>query len=148
MQFTEKRLREADRKDEQIGNWNGWPVYAMSKHSLEHKAKRQNYYVVYDDNNALVNKNVNGNFYVRATVTESGSVHEFNEREYELPKPLNESKEINMKNRREYTFAASEKPAELKRDVVSVDVDTYLKNVMNITVEDMLVGVRGADYKN
>jgi len=146
--FSEMRLREAEKNNKHMGNWNNCPVYAMSKYSLERKAKPGCYYVVYDDNNALVNKNVNGNFYVRATVTKSGSVHEFNEREYELPKPLNESKEINMKNRREYTFAASEKPAEVKRDVVSIDVDTYLKSIMSITVEDMLVGVRGADYKN
>ena len=144
--FSEKMLREAEKNKKYIGNWNNYPVYAMSKYSLEHKAKFGYYYIVYDDNNALVNKNVNGNFYVRATVTESGDVHEFNERKYELPKPLNESKEVNVENKREY--AASDKPAELKRDAVMIDVDAYLEEVKGITVDNMLVGVRGADYRS
>lgn len=144
--FSERELREAEKNNKHIGNWNNCPVYAMSKNSLEHKAKPGYYYIVYDDNNALVNKNVNGNFYVKATVTESGNVHEFNERKYELPKPLNESKEINMENRKEY--AASDKLAALKRDAVAIDVDAYLEEVKGITVDDMLVGVRGANYKS
>lgn len=148
MDFTEKRLREADKKNEQIGNWNGWPVYAMSKYSLRQKAKKQNYYIVYDDGNVLVGKDKYGDFHSRGVVEEDGNVREFSPRKYNLPEPLKEPEEINMKNRREYKFAASEKPAEVKRDAVSIDVDTYLKDIMSITVEDMLVGVRGADYKN
>lgn len=148
MEFTEKRLREADRNDEQIGNWNGWPVYAMSKHSLRQKAKRQNYYIVYDDGNALVGKDKYGDFHIRGVVGKDGDVREFSVRGYDLPEPLREPEEINMNNRREYTFADSEKSVEVKKEVVSVDVDTYLKDIMSITVEDMLVGVRGADYKN
>lgn len=144
--FSEMRLREAEKNNKHMGNWNNCPVYAMSKYSLERKAKPGCYYIVYDDNNALVNKNVNGNFYVRATVTESGDVHEFNVRKYELPKPLNESKEINMENKKEY--AVSDKPAELKRDTMAIDVDAYLEEVKSITVDDMLVGVRGADYRS
>lgn len=146
--FSERRLREADRNDEQIGNWSGWPVYAMSKHSLRQKAKKQNYYIVYDDGNALVGKDKYGNFHVKGVVGEDGDVREFPMRGYDLPAPLKEPEEINMKNRREYTFAASKKPAEVKRDAVSIDVDTYLKSIMSVTVEDMLAGVRGADYKN
>ena len=146
--FAERELREAEKNNKHIGNWNNFPVYAISKYSLEHKAKPGYYYIVYDDNNALVNKNVNGNFYVRATVSESGDVREFDGRKYELPKSLNESKEINMENRREYKFAVSDKPAELKRDAVAIDVDAYLEEVKGITVDDMLIGVRGVDYKS
>lgn len=146
--FSERRLREADRKDEQIGNWRGRPVYAMSKHSLRQKAKKQNYYVVYDDGNALVGKDKDEDFYVMGAVEENGNVREFSVRGYNLSKPLKEPEEINMKNRREYKFTASEKPATVKRDAVSIDVDTYLKDIMSVTVEDMLAGVRGADYKN
>ena len=146
--FSERRLREADRYNEQIGNWSGWPVYAMSKHSLRQKAKKQNYYIIYDDGNALVGKDKYGDFHVKGVVGEDGDVREFPMRRYDLPEPLKEPEEINMENRREYKFAASKKPAEVKRDVVNIDVDTYLKSVMSITVEDMLVGVRGADYKN
>ena len=66
--FSERRLREADRKDEQIANWRGRPVYAMSKHFLRQKAKKQNYYVVYDDGNALVGKDKDEDFYVMGEV--------------------------------------------------------------------------------
>ena len=141
--FSERALREAEKNNKHIGNWNNCPVYAMSKHSLRQQAKPGYYYIVYDDNNILVNKNLNSNFYARATVTESGSVHEFNEREYELPKLLNGSKEIKREE-----FAVSDKPAELKRDAVSIDVDAYLEEVKGITVDDMLVGMCCADYKS
>lgn len=146
--FSERRLREADRKDEQIGHWSGYPVYAMSKHSLRQKAKIQNYYIVYDDDNALVGKNKYGDFHLCGIVGEDGDVRELSRKRYDLPAPLKEPEEINMKNRREYKFAASEKPVEVKRDAVSIDVDIYLKDIMSVTVEDMLAGVRGADYKN
>lgn len=148
MQFTERRLREADRNEKQVGNWSGWPVYAMSKHSLRQKAKSGCYYIVYDDENAFIYKDKYGDFHKKAWVSETGNVHETALIDYELPKSLNEPKEINKKNKKEYAFAASKKPAEMKRDAVSIDVDTYLKDIMSVTVEDMLAGVRGADYKN
>lgn len=141
MRFDYNSLFKADKEHQQIGNWSGFPVYAMGKDSLRQKAEVGKYYIVYDDDNLLVTKMKNGNYYSRGKVNVDGNVWDYDSRPYELPKELNKPKEINMGNRREYTYTS--KKEEVR---VELNIDDYLKEMKNVTVEDMLVGVRGADY--
>lgn len=142
MDFSRNSLFRAEIDGKKIGDWNDKPVYAMSKDNLLKKGKHGCCYILYDDCNYLVEGDY-GEFWVRGEVDRDGTVRNFNKK-YELPKV----EEINMKNRREYKYAASDKPAELKRNAVAIDVDAYLEEVKGITVDDMLIGVRGANYKS
>ena len=144
MRFDYDSLHKADKNNEQVGNWGNWPVYAMSKHSLRQKAKTGVYYVVYDDDNVIVTKRQLGSFVAKGRVMENGNVYEF-DKEYTLPKELNKPKEINMEDRRKYTFNEKTKEVKVKEEKVEFNLDEYLKEMNSISVEDMLVGVRGAD---
>ncbi len=70
MAYDYTTLKFAARKEEALGKWNGVPVYAISKNDLSESNKAW-YYIVYDDNNALVRDG-----YRLGTVGENGNVTE------------------------------------------------------------------------
>ena len=53
MAFDFNSLKAAWKSDEALGKWNGTPVYACPKNQLRN-VSQQYFYVVFDDNNALV----------------------------------------------------------------------------------------------
>ena len=62
-------LREAAQQNRRIGGWQGYDVYACSKH--KYKAGLPHFYVLYDDGNKLVRAG-----YVYGTISSSGVVDE------------------------------------------------------------------------
>ena len=76
MAFDFNSLRAAWRSDEVLGKWNGVPVYACPKNQLRN-VSQQYFYIVFDDNNALVRGE-----YRYGTVSSTGNVTELSS-----PKP-------------------------------------------------------------
>jgi hypothetical protein len=74
--FDFNSLRAAWRSDEVLGKWNGVPVYACPKNQLRN-VSQQYFYIVFDDNNALVRGE-----YRYGTVSSTGNVTELSS-----PKP-------------------------------------------------------------
>lgn len=64
-------LREAAQQKRRIGGWQGYDVYACSKH--KYNAGLPHFYVIYDDGNKLVRAG-----YVYGTISSSGAVDELN----------------------------------------------------------------------
>ena len=62
-------LREAAQQNRRIGGWQGYDVYACSKH--KYKAGLPHFYVLYDDDNKLVRAG-----HVYGTISSSGEVSE------------------------------------------------------------------------
>jgi len=82
MAFDFHSLKSMWKANEPLGKWNGVPVYACPKNML-YSASPSYYYVVFDDNNALVR---NEKRY--GTVSASGNVTELSTpQSYAFPEP-------------------------------------------------------------
>lgn len=76
MAFDFNSLKAAWKSDAALGKWNGVPVYACPKNQLRN-VSQQYFYIVFDDNNALVRGE-----YRYGTVSSTGNVTELSS-----PKP-------------------------------------------------------------
>jgi hypothetical protein len=110
--FDFNSLKAAWKSDEALGKWNGTPVYACPKNQLRN-VSQQYFYVVFDDNNALVRGG-----YRYGTVGASGNVVELsNPESYPYP----EDRRTSTPAREEVCAVAQDIPAET---VPLVDVGT------------------------
>lgn len=146
MKFDAVALMRAEEQHKQIGNWENYPVYAISRDNLRKHGKSGTMYVVWDDDNALVCA-YNGSWRRRGEVSTTGNVTEVRGfEEYKLPVVQS----FTVENRRNYTFEKKKSEEEVKKkepvsSSVDFNIDDYLRQVNQITVEDMLVGVRGRE---
>ena len=82
MAYDYTTLKLAAQRDEPLGKWNGVPVYAIAKEEL-YESNRAWYYIVYNDNNALVRDG-----YRLGTVSPQGNVTELTKpAKYIYPEP-------------------------------------------------------------
>ena len=138
MEFSYQNLKTAAINGDRIGNWKGRPVFASSKDGLKNRGTGA-YYIVYDDNNALVRRNEdNDKWYKRGWVSESGSVNEETVVEY-MKKPQA------PKYAPVFIPAAAETKEELPQDMVGdfmleTSVEEVLKAARNMMLDDLLEG--------
>lgn len=112
MAFDFNSLKAAWKSDEALGKWNGTLVYACPKNQLRN-VSQQYFYVVFDDNNALVRGG-----YRYGTVGATGNVVELsNPESYPYP----EDRRTSTPAREEVCAVAQNIPAET---VPLVDVGT------------------------
>ena len=78
MNFDYYTLKKLAKEGSRIGNWNGKAVFAASASNLENLGGGA-FYVLYDDDNKIVGRD-GKHFYSYGTVSESGSVSEYNSR--------------------------------------------------------------------
>ena len=151
MTFDYYTLKRVAQSGDRIGNWNGKPVFSCSAADLENKGSGA-YYLLYDDDNKIVTKD--GKFYYSyGTVSESGSVTEYNSRRryntvcetqhnhgYEVNAAMKYSSEPVPAAVAEVTYApgydVSERPVADVR--VEIDVEATLKKAREMSVEDLL----------
>lgn len=139
MEFTYGTLKSADQNGNRVGNWKGRPVFASSKDGLKNRGTGV-YYIIYDDDNALVRRNEdNDKWYKYGWVARSGNVNEESAVEY-MKKP----------QAPKYTPAfipatAEEKKKEAPQGIVGdfmleTSVEETLKAARNMTLDDLLAG--------
>lgn len=142
MTFDYYSLKRVAQSGDKIGNWNGKPVFSCSSADLENKGSGA-YYLLYDDENKIVTKD--GKFYYSyGTVSESGSVTEYNSRrrynvacetqhdhgDYKTP--------VSPSGTYSPGYDVSERPvADVK---VEIDVEATLKKAREMSVDDLLDG--------
>lgn len=134
MQFTYTYLKQAEKNDIQLGNWNGHSVYAIHKAAIVEGDYYTSFaYVIYDDNNLLF---YDGRIY--GEVKSNGSVVETKPREYLVVK----RKESFIEEKKTETY--KEYKSETIGDVnLELEVDKMLKNGRGTTIEELL---KGFDY--
>ena len=89
MAYDYTTLKLAAQRDEPLGKWNGIPVYAIAKEDL-YDSNRTWYYIVYNDNNALVRDG-----YRLGTVSPQGNVTELTKpAKYIYPEPQKEKVKV------------------------------------------------------
>ena len=118
------KLKEAALNRKQLGIWKNLPVYAINQNDLGARGRRGIAYIVYDDRNSLV-----VDFKKVGSVSVDGTVKEMEAMDY-LIEP----------NFKEVSRAIRETLKEEKKEI-----DKYLWEVNNLTIEKMLEGVRGRD---
>ncbi len=120
----------------QIGEWEGYPVYISSKKNVL-KMSNHTMYVLYDDNNTIICNKGNG-FFVYGKVDREGNVTKCSPKRYLMEA---ESKIVKEKKPTVETKAKVMKANVEKSE--PIDIDKYLEDMKKITIEEMLVGVRG-----
>lgn len=133
MQFTYTYLKQAEKNHTQLGQWNGYNVYAIRKATIEEEDYNTYYaYVIYDDDNLLF---YDGQIY--GTVRSDGRVIECKSRPYIVKKHKEVFTEEKEPIREEYK-------SETIGDVnLEIEVDKMLKNGRETTIEELL---KGFDY--
>ena len=92
MAYDYTTLKLAAQREEPLGKWNGVPVYSIAKEDL-YESNRTWYYIVYNDNNALVRDG-----YRLGTVSSQGNVTELNRpSKYHYPEPRKETPTYEVK---------------------------------------------------
>ena len=130
MQFTYTYLKQAEKNDIQLGNWNGHAVFATHKAAIA----EDNYYfdaayVIYDDNNLLF---YDGKIY--GEVKSNGSVIECSPRKYFV-------KADNKKAFTEEKKTKTDYKSETVGDVnLEIEVDNMLKCGRSTTIDELLKG--------
>ena len=132
MGFTETFLKYAAIHDNSIGRWKGFDVYSTSKANIENGEARYNtVYLIYDDNNYLYKDG-----YIYGTVSASGNVSEFNKRRYSFKSKMEEAPK-----KEEEKAPTHEVEDHVIGDVeLGIEVDKVLKNVRNMSIDDLLKG--------
>ena len=139
MQFTYTYLKQAEKNDVQLGNWNGHAVYAIHKGAIaEGNYYSNDVYVIYDDNNLLF---WNGKIY--GEVKPSGSVVECTPRKYPVATTTDNKKAFTEEKKTE-TETYKDYKSETVGDVnLEIEVDNMLKNGRSTTINELL---KGFDY--
>ena len=153
MNFDYYTLKKMAKEGTRLGNWNGKAVFAASAAQLQNLGSGA-FYVLYDDENKLVGRD-GKHFYSYGTVSESGSVSEYNSRRrynavceayhdhgYEVNAAMRYSAEPVPAATVAVTYApgydVNERPvADVKTEI---DVEKTLKMAREMTVENLLEG--------
>lgn len=129
MQFTYTYLKNAYENGTRLGNWKGSPVYSIPKRKLDCVDDGEAYFIIYDDDNALVK---GGRNYGR--VTGNGDVQE-------LARPVDYWKKEEKKKKEE------EKVEDYKSSIPEVttgeiEIDAYISKMRALTIDEMVADVR------
>ena len=154
MNFDYYTLKNAAKEGKRLGDWKGKAVFAASSAQLDSLGSGA-YYILYDDDNKIVARD--GKFYYSyGTVSEGGSVNEYNSRRrynntcetthnhgnYEVNATMKYSAEPVPAATAEVSYApgydVSERPmADVK---VEIDVEATLKKAREMSIDDLLDG--------
>ena len=139
MQFTYTYLKQAEKNDIQLGNWNGHAVYAIRKADIAKKNYyTYNAYVIYDDDNLLF---YDGKIY--GEVKPNGSVVECSPRKYPAATTTDNKKAFTEEKKTE-TETYKDYKSETVGDVnLEIEVDNMLKCGRSTTIDELL---KGFDY--
>lgn len=122
MKFDYNSLRVAANDGMKVGVWKNKNVFACSRAELETKGSGA-YYIVYDDNNALVGRSSGGGLWKYGNVAISGNVNELHQSErYDKPQVVPEVEHIS---------------ADFKMEM---DVEAVLKQAREMTIDSLLEG--------
>lgn len=160
MNFDYYTLKKLAKESSRIGNWKGKSVFAASASNLENLGSGA-FYVLYDDENKIVGRD-GKHFYSYGTVSENGSVNEYNSRRrynmvcetqhdhgYEINASMKYSSEPIPAATAAVSYApgydVSERPVgDVKTEI---DVEKVLKAAREMTIESLLEGfLPGVNY--
>lgn len=135
MQFSYTYLKQAEKNDIHLGNWNGHSVYAIHKAAIaEGNYYTDIAYVIYDDNNLLF---YNGKIY--GEVKTSGSVVECTPRRYSVKATTTDNKKAFTEDKKTETY--KDYKSETVGDVnLEIEVDNMLKCGRSTTIDELLKG--------
>ncbi len=140
MEFNFNNLRNAYENGESLGEWKNLRVFACPKHKLLGFGNGA-FYIVYDDNNAIVGQN-RGQWYKFGNVSVEGRVTEHSKQIYMLPayevaKAAEEMPHAVCGK----TAAACDGTVEVVADVnINLDIENMLKAARTMTVSSLLEG--------
>lgn len=120
-------LREAAQQNRRIGGWQGYDVYACSKH--KYKAGLPHFYVLYDDGNKLVRAG-----YVYGTISSSGAVDELSgtvKWEPPVPKASKQEETRSVPATAYSAFVAGAKPGDTNVKVPTEDFFVRIDREIN-----------------
>ena len=137
MNFDYYTLKKLAKEGSRIGNWNGKAVFAASASNLENLGGGA-FYVLYDDDNKIVGRD-GKHFYSYGTVSESGSVSEYNSRRrYNAVCEAYHDHNVPAAVTYAPGYDVSERPVgDVKAEI---DVEAVLKSAREMTVESLLDG--------
>ena len=137
MNFDYYTLKKLAKEGSRIGNWNGKAVFAASTSNLENLGGGA-FYVLYDDDNKIVGRD-GKHFYSYGTVSESGSVSEYNSRRrYNTVCEAYHDHNVPAAVTYAPGYDVSERPVgDVKAEI---DVEAVLKSAREMTVESLLDG--------
>lgn len=136
MQFTYTYLKQAEKNDIQLGNWNGHSVYAIHKAAIAERDYYTNVaYVIYDDNNLLF---CDGKIY--GEVKPNGSVVECSPRKYPVA-DCKSTTTVFTEEKKTETETYKDYKSETVGDVnLEIEVDNMLKCGRSTTIDELLKG--------
>jgi hypothetical protein len=145
MNFDYYTLKKLTKEGSRIGNWNGKAVFAASASNMDNLGSGA-FYVLYDDDNKIVGRD-GKHFYSYGTVSESGSVSEYNSRrrynavcEAYHDHGYNNVPAATVSSSGTYApgYDMSERPVgDVKTEI---DVEKVLKSAREMSVESLLDG--------
>lgn len=153
MKFSYDNLRMMEQCGDRVGNWKGFPVFAVREMNLDNKSGGA-FFIVYDDDNVIVKRD-NGAWYCYGQVSVEGQVEECSKRRYNAyaePVTYREAVAAHAvcgKDDSECDGTAAAAPDEVVGDVkVGLDIDALLSSVRTMTVDSLLEGFNyGLDAK-
>ena len=151
MKFSYDNLRMMEKTGDRVGNWKGYPVFAVREMNLDNKSGGA-FFIVYDDDNVIVKRD-NGAWYCYGQVSVEGQVEECSKRRYNAYAQANTyevaAHAVCGKNEAECDGTAAAACEEVVGDVkVGLDIDALLNSVRTMTVNSLLEGFNyGLDAK-
>lgn len=136
MKFDYNSLRTAANEGVRVGGWKSKSVFACSREDLENKGSGA-YYIVYDDDNALVGRSSSGGLWKYGYVGVDGSVIELSQSEcYNKPAPQPERADAAVA----FTFGDQNEPTVDVDFRMNADVNEVLKQAREMTIDSLLEG--------
>lgn len=134
MGYSFNELQRAWLTDTRLGTYQGWPVFACTKQeALALTDKDDNYYIVFDDGNALVRQGKR-----HGTVSEKGNVDE-----WRWPRQYADASASATAKTEEPVTAEEEEGIAVSSETssTSIDLDDVLTKAREMTVESLLEGL-------
>ena len=149
MKFSYDNLRMMEQTGDRVGNWKGFPVFAVKALNLANKSGGA-FFIVYDDDNVIIKKD-NGVWYCYGQVSVEGQVEECSKRRYNVYaeptkycydtqtyEPAAHAVCGKSADECDGTAAAAD---EVVGDVkVGLDIDALLNSVRTMTIDSLLEG--------
>ena len=133
MNFDYKTLRQYAAQGQNLGMWNGKKVYAASEADLDNLGSGV-FYIVYDDDNKIVNREGN-KWFMHGFVSAEGTVNETRVRPYKAIEPKKKEEEATPHTT---GYDVEERPiGDVK---MGLDVEATLKAAREMTVDSLLEG--------
>ena len=151
MKFSYDNLRMMEKTGDRVGNWKGYPVFAVREMNLDNKSGGA-FFIVYDDDNVIVKRD-NGAWYCYGQVSVEGQVEECSKRRYKAYAQADTyevaAHAVCGKDASECDGTAAAACDEVVGDVkVGLDIDALLSSVRTMTVNSLLEGFNyGLDAK-